>query len=203
MILEKNVFVERVLPGSVLRGLTEAEIAVYGRPFAEPGEARRPTLTWPRKIPLDGAPADVAAIVQSYAEWLAKSERSEALRQRRARRDPDRPPTGVLPQLAQSDRGHGQRQPLRPGGLAGRDRAGARRLVPWPRVTLPPFNSADRRPLSRTRRTAAAPSCRQRATPGSRRRRRSRPQGRSRRRCWRARPRRGCRGCVRSAPARC
>ena len=73
MILEKNVFVERVLPGSVLRGLTEAEMAVYRRPFAEPGEARRPTLTWPREIPLDGAPADVAAIVQSYAEWLAKS----------------------------------------------------------------------------------------------------------------------------------
>ena len=74
MILEKNVFVERVLPGSVLRGLTEAEMAVYRRPFAEPGEARRPTLTWPREIPLDGEPADVVAIVQAYASWLAKSD---------------------------------------------------------------------------------------------------------------------------------
>ncbi len=73
MILEKNVFVERVLPGSVLRGLTDEEMAVYRRPFAEPGEARRPTLTWPREIPLDGEPADVVAIVQAYADWLATS----------------------------------------------------------------------------------------------------------------------------------
>ena len=49
-------------------------MAVYRRPFAEPGEARRPTLTWPREIPLDGAPADVAAIVQAYASWLAQSD---------------------------------------------------------------------------------------------------------------------------------
>jgi haloalkane dehalogenase len=74
MILERNLFVERVLPGSVLRALTEEEMAVYRRPFAEPGAARRPTLTWPREIPLDGEPADVAAIVQAYAEWLATSD---------------------------------------------------------------------------------------------------------------------------------
>ena len=73
MVLEKNVFVERVLPGSVLRGLTEAEMAVYRRPFSAPGEARRPTLTWPREIPLGGEPADVVAIVQAYADWLAQS----------------------------------------------------------------------------------------------------------------------------------
>jgi haloalkane dehalogenase len=73
MVLEKNVFVERVLPGSVLRGLTDAEMTVYRRPFSEPGEARRPTLSWPRQIPLGGAPADVAAIVQDYADWLAQS----------------------------------------------------------------------------------------------------------------------------------
>ncbi|MGI9437946.1 MAG: haloalkane dehalogenase [Geminicoccaceae bacterium] len=74
MILEKNVFVERVLPGSVLRGLTEAEMAVYRRPFATPGEDRRPTLTWPRQIPLGGEPADVVDIVQSYADWLKTSD---------------------------------------------------------------------------------------------------------------------------------
>jgi len=73
MVLEKNVFVERVLPGSVLRDLTEAEMAVYRRPFAEPGESRRPTLTWPRQIPLDGEPADVVAIVADYADWLAQA----------------------------------------------------------------------------------------------------------------------------------
>lgn len=74
MILERNVFVERVLPGSVLRGLTDAELTVYRRPFLEPGEARRPTLTWPRQIPLGGEPADVVAIVQAYADWLSSSD---------------------------------------------------------------------------------------------------------------------------------
>jgi haloalkane dehalogenase len=74
MVLGKNVFVERVLPGSVLRGLTDAEMAVYRRPFFELGEARRPTLTWPREIPLDGEPADVVAIVQAYADWLSTSD---------------------------------------------------------------------------------------------------------------------------------
>ena len=74
MVLQKNVFVERVLPGSVLRGLTEAEMAVYRQPFAASGEDRRPTLTWPRQIPIDGEPADVVKVVQDYAAWLAKSE---------------------------------------------------------------------------------------------------------------------------------
>ncbi|MEE2673145.1 MAG: haloalkane dehalogenase [Myxococcota bacterium] len=73
MILEKNIFVERVLPGSVMRGLTDEEMEVYRRPFLDPGESRRPTLTWPRQIPLDGAPADVVEICQSYAEWLPAS----------------------------------------------------------------------------------------------------------------------------------
>ena len=73
MILEKNVFVERVLPGSILRKLTDEEMTVYRRPFLAPGEDRRPTLTWPRQIPLDGEPADVVAIAQSYADWLATS----------------------------------------------------------------------------------------------------------------------------------
>jgi haloalkane dehalogenase len=73
MILNKNLFVERILPGSVMRKLTDAEMEAYRRPFREPGESRRPTLTWPREIPLDGEPSDVVAIVQSYADWLAKS----------------------------------------------------------------------------------------------------------------------------------
>jgi haloalkane dehalogenase len=74
MVLEKNVFVENVLPGSVIRKLTDAEMEVYRRPFREPGESRRPTLTWPRQIPLDGEPADVVEIVASYADWLASSD---------------------------------------------------------------------------------------------------------------------------------
>ena len=75
MILERNVFVERILPASVLRGLTEAEMTVYRRPYLEPGESRRPTLTWPREIPIDGEPSDVVAIVDGYARWLATSDR--------------------------------------------------------------------------------------------------------------------------------
>jgi len=73
MVLQKNVFVERILPASVLRGLTEEEMAVYRRPYREPGESRRPTLTWPREIPIDGEPADVVATVARYAGWLAGS----------------------------------------------------------------------------------------------------------------------------------
>ena len=73
MILEKNVFVERILPGSILRELEPEEMAEYRRPFAEGGEARRPTLTWPREIPLDGEPADVSGIVAGYAAWMGKN----------------------------------------------------------------------------------------------------------------------------------
>ena len=74
MVLENNVFVERVLPGSVLRKLDEKEMAVYRRPFREPGESRRPTLTWPRQIPIEGEPAEVVEIVESYGAWLASSD---------------------------------------------------------------------------------------------------------------------------------
>jgi haloalkane dehalogenase len=70
MVLQKNVFVERILPASVLRGLTEAEMAVYRKPYREAGESRRPTLSWPREIPIEGEPADVVGIVRSYGRWL-------------------------------------------------------------------------------------------------------------------------------------
>ncbi len=73
MILRDNLFVERLLPEGVLRALSVEEMAQYRRPFAEPGEGRRPTLTWPREIPIEGEPADVAAIVAAYMDWLATS----------------------------------------------------------------------------------------------------------------------------------
>jgi haloalkane dehalogenase len=73
LVLQKNVFVERILPASVLRGLTEAEMAVYRRPYLEAGESRRPTLSWPREIPIDGEPADVVSLVDGYARWLSRS----------------------------------------------------------------------------------------------------------------------------------
>lgn len=71
LVLEDNVFVERILPASVLRDLGEDEMAIYRRRFAEAGESRRPTLTWPREIPIDGVPADVDDLVAAYAQWLA------------------------------------------------------------------------------------------------------------------------------------
>ena len=74
MVLDKNVFVERVLPGSILRKMSAEEMTVYRRPFESPGEDRRPTLTWPRQIPLAGEPEDVVAIVADYAEWLQHSD---------------------------------------------------------------------------------------------------------------------------------
>ena len=74
IVLTKNVFVERILPGSILRDLTEEEMAEYRRPYLESGEARRPTLTWPRQIPFDGQPADVHAVVEAYSQWLATSD---------------------------------------------------------------------------------------------------------------------------------
>ncbi len=73
MILEKNLFIETVLPGSILRKLTDEELAEYRRPFANPGEDRRPTLSWPREIPIAGEPAEVVRIVQAYADWLSHS----------------------------------------------------------------------------------------------------------------------------------
>jgi haloalkane dehalogenase len=73
MVLKENFFIEQVLPKAMLRTLSAEEMAEYRRPFADPGEGRRPTLTWPRQIPLDGDPADVAAIVAAYSEWLASS----------------------------------------------------------------------------------------------------------------------------------
>ncbi|MEO0914629.1 MAG: haloalkane dehalogenase [Pseudomonadota bacterium] len=74
MVLEKNVFVERILPSAILRELSEDEMAEYRRPFAEVGEGRRPTLSWPREIPIGGEPADVVALVQAYSDWLGTSD---------------------------------------------------------------------------------------------------------------------------------
>jgi haloalkane dehalogenase len=73
LILQRNTFVERILPGSVIRKLTDAEMGAYRRPFLALGESRRPTLTWPRQIPLGGEPADVVVLVNEYAAWLAQS----------------------------------------------------------------------------------------------------------------------------------
>ena len=74
MILEKNMFVERVLPGAVIRDMTEAEMNEYRKPYLAEGEDRRPTLTWPRQIPIEGEPENVCRIVDDYGAWLAQSD---------------------------------------------------------------------------------------------------------------------------------
>jgi len=74
LILQKNLFVEGVLPNAILRKLSDAEMEAYRRPFPEPGESRRPMLSWPRQIPIEGEPADVVEIVESYGKFLAGSQ---------------------------------------------------------------------------------------------------------------------------------
>ena len=74
IVLTKNVFVDRILPSAILRNLTDEEMEEYRRPYIKPGESRRPTLTWPRQIPIEGEPPHMVEIVQRYADWLSVSE---------------------------------------------------------------------------------------------------------------------------------
>ncbi len=73
VVLDRNFFVERILPNSVLRELSAEEMSEYRRPFAASGDDRLPTLVWPRQIPIEGEPAEVAAICAEYARWLANA----------------------------------------------------------------------------------------------------------------------------------
>lgn len=74
LVLERNLFVERVLPRSILRQLSDAEMAEYRRPFLQSGEHRRPTLSWPRNLPIDGEPEAVVRVVEAYGAFLAGSQ---------------------------------------------------------------------------------------------------------------------------------
>lgn len=74
LVLEENVFVERILPSSIIRDLTDEEMEVYRQPYREPGESRRPTLTWPRELPIDGEPEDMKEIVGNYSNWMSETE---------------------------------------------------------------------------------------------------------------------------------
>ncbi len=74
MVLEQNLFIEGVLPTSIIRKLSDEEMNAYRKPFANPGEDRRPTLTWPRQIPIDGEPANVVELVDSYGKWLSTAD---------------------------------------------------------------------------------------------------------------------------------
>ena len=128
MVLQNNVFVERVLPGSILRDLDEEEMTVYRAPYLEPGESRRPTLTWPREIPIEGTPADVTEIVRRYAEWMSANDLPKLF----VNAEPGAILTGAQREFC---RGWGNQEevtvagaPLHPGGFPPRDRARGRRF---------------------------------------------------------------------------
>jgi len=72
LVLDENYFIETILPKSILRRLSDEEMAAYRRPYGT-RESRLPTLIWPRELPIEGAPADVVEIVESYGTWLAQS----------------------------------------------------------------------------------------------------------------------------------
>ena len=129
MVLQNNYFIEEILPKAILRKLSDEEMAAYRRPFAAPGEGRRPTLTWPRQIPIDGEPADVHAIATEYADWLGTSDVPKLFLKAE--------PGAILandsagqprPRMASADREDDHGYPFRSGRFAGRDRAGHRRL---------------------------------------------------------------------------
>jgi haloalkane dehalogenase len=72
LVVNRNAFVEQVLPGAIMRKLTGEEMTRYREPFIDPA-ARRPVWRWPNEIPVDGEPADVAALVAEYSRWLGVS----------------------------------------------------------------------------------------------------------------------------------
>ena len=74
MVLDKNIFVEKVLPSSIMRELSDEELNEYRRPFLNAGEDRRPTLSWPRQIPIEGEPQEVVEVVENYSNWLSSSD---------------------------------------------------------------------------------------------------------------------------------
>lgn len=74
LILEKNIFIERILPGSILRTLSEEEMDVYRKPYLAGGEVRRPMLTWPQQIPVEGQAEEIVDIVNGYSKWLSEVE---------------------------------------------------------------------------------------------------------------------------------
>jgi haloalkane dehalogenase len=74
VVLEKNIFVEGVLPSSVIRKMSDEEMDAYRAPFINPGEDRRPTLTWPRQIPLGDEPNDVCETVDAYGAYMKDAD---------------------------------------------------------------------------------------------------------------------------------
>jgi haloalkane dehalogenase len=74
LILKRNMFIEAVLPSSIIKKLSSDEMNEYRRPFLEE-EDRQVTLNWPRQIPIEGEPAQIVEIVDEYADWLASDSK--------------------------------------------------------------------------------------------------------------------------------
>jgi len=128
MVLQDSFFIEKILPGAILRTLSPEEMAEYRRPFVEPGEGRRPTLTFPREIPIEGEPADVAEIVSAYGAWLAQSNVPKLFIRPNRRTPGRRSESRHCALMAISDRGHGQGCTFRSRRFAERDWAGGRKV---------------------------------------------------------------------------
>ena len=77
LVLEENFFVEKVFTAGVIRDIDEETMAEIRRPYTEPGESRRATLTWPRQIPIEGKPADVAALMDTLSVWMQTNDISK------------------------------------------------------------------------------------------------------------------------------
>ena len=73
LILNRNMFIEAVLPASVMRTLTEAEMNTYRAPYVN-ADDRQPLLNWPRQIPIEGEPENIVALVNEYGAFMASSE---------------------------------------------------------------------------------------------------------------------------------
>jgi hypothetical protein len=128
MVLENNYFIEEILPNAILRRLSDEEMREYRRPFAEPGEGRRPTLTWPRQIPVAGEPANVHAIATECADWLGTSNVPKLFLTVEPGAFLAIDTLVNLVRVASAHREDGGKDPFRSGRFAGRDRAGDCRL---------------------------------------------------------------------------
>ena len=130
MVLEQNIFIEQVLPAGMARQLSDEEMDHYRQPFVNPGESRRPTLSWPRNIPIDGEPADVTSVVNDYSSWLAESDVPKLFVNAEPGAIVARPHPRPHPLVAEPHRDHRHRTAIRPGGQPRRNRHRHRRVRP-------------------------------------------------------------------------
>jgi hypothetical protein len=129
MVLQRNLFIERILPARVIRPLSAQEMENYRRPFLDPGEGRRPMLTWPREIPIEGEPARRHRDRRGLRGMAGRQRCSQTVHQRGSGLDSDWASARSVPTLAESTGSNCERFTFCPGRLAPRDRSGDRGLV--------------------------------------------------------------------------